>query len=59
MVENILVAVMFILAASAGIWCWLVDNGKTSKKDKEDNTDNKEKFHKLNEENAEFDSNIK
>lgn len=49
MVENILVAVMFILASSAGIWCWLVDNGRTSKKDKEDNTDNKDKSHKINE----------
>lgn len=39
---NILVAIMCIIAVSAGVWAWWIENGGSSKKQDEDKNDEKE-----------------
>lgn len=46
--QDIFVAVLCVIAAAAGVWCWWVDNGSTlterkKEKNARDNTDTKDK----------------
>lgn len=49
MIQNIFVGILCVIALSAGVWGWIVDNGITLKKENKNKKDIKED--KPNEEN--------
>lgn len=42
MIENIFVGIMFIIAVTAGIWGWWIENGSSSSKDKKEDQNRKD-----------------